>query len=187
MKWQKENKHKLGKIGNMRTNCPYNCSYCYDKKALKQYPNTQLCADHNTDFMKSSKAIPMPPRSINRLYIGGDIRTIKEAKKLIAMANTYSDKTFYGYTKAWQNKKLLPYLETLRDLDNVILRASFDTITGTPPKSWTLAGVLEAKTLESFKQKFLICNFSNDKIKCDVCKKCFNKKLAKIAIFFPKH
>jgi hypothetical protein len=193
-KFQDKQNSKLGKIAHFSTNlstCSQKCSYCYAKKAIRMYKNTRANYDNNTNVLKSSGILPDVPknRDIIRMYVAGDMSTVKEIKAWINLASKKENrqKIFFGYTKAWINPELLPELEKLKSLNNVILRASMDKQTGYDiPKNWAGAGINNPETIKHAK-KLYVCKFEKNKIKCDSCRICFRKNLSHFSIFFNMH
>jgi hypothetical protein len=193
MKFQRYNS-KLGKVQHFSTlpvdTCYQDCGYCYSKKSLQQYPNVIKNYMYNTKQLNKGKPLPDPYNNckVIRMYVSGDFQNIHTIKEWIRLSKKHKDKTFYGYTKQWQNKELLPYLNKLRKLDNVVLRASIDTNTRLPSKSWTVSGVIQDNTQQRLKmRRTYTCLSTTKKIKCSDCRICFSKKLKQLTILFPYH
>lgn len=192
MKFQTENKTKLGKIAHFSTlpykTCFQNCSYCYAVKSVKMYPSVKKCYTDNTNALNNGALLPEIPKNRNvvRMYVSGDFQNVHTIKEWIRLAQQNKQVTFYGYTKQWKNKELLPYFNSLSVQSNVVLRASVDNEIGYDiPKGWTQAGVKEDK---QYNGKFFTCK-SNSKngLKCDKCKICFLPRYKNVPVYFPKH
>jgi hypothetical protein len=196
--YQLENKTKLGKISHFSTlpqkTCFQDCQYCYALKAQRIYPNVRANWTKNTNALYNGALLPLIPRNRQgkplrktmRLYLSGDFQNVHTAKQWIFKAQENQDVMFFGYTKQWQNRDLLPFLETLKALPNVVLRASVDKETGyNVPEGWTKAGILEDNIKEA---KFFVCKSNaKTKLKCFDCKVCFSVKHKNTPVYFPKH
>ncbi len=191
------NGSKLGKIAHFSTlphkTCYQNCSYCYALKSVKMYPATKENYTNNTEALNNNAKLPVIPKSrkVVRMYVSGDFQSLHTIKEWIRLALQNKDIKFFGYTKQWKNESFIHYLNILRDLPNVVLRASVDNETGyNVPQGWSIAGIYRHgdDTLPHVKgNRYYLCKFSKNKIKCDKCKICFSTKLEKINVFFPSH
>ncbi len=197
LKFQLENKTKLGKIAHFSTlpvkTCYQDCGYCYAKKSVRMYPTVKENYTRNTNALNNFENLPDTPknRKVVRMYVSGDFQNKHAINEWRRLALYTPDTIFYGYTKQWKNKKLLKELEKLKSYNNVVLRASVDDKTGyNVPKGWIKAGITDSKSrglqLENGVKSY-VCKFQDDKIKCDTCRICFSKKLENIEIYFPKH
>jgi len=181
---------KLGKMAHFSTNCPFNCKYCYGKKARKQYKNVLENQNNNSKMLADGNELPDIPKSRNvcRMFsANGDFETVENVKQWIRLAKRFPNKTIYGYTKRWQTLEFIPELDKLRNMSNVVLRASIDDETGhNVPKGWTKAGILLDST--NTNEKHFICkSLKNKKLQCDKCKVCFLKRFENVPVYFPEH
>lgn len=195
-KFMKKQTSKMGKIAHFSTDhttCFRVCSYCYGKKAVNMYKATKRNYENNTKVLNGGGSLPDIPKNadIVRMYVNGDFHTLHVINQWYMLARKNPQVKFFGYTKQWQNRKLLSGLEKLKQLPNVVLRASVDCETGyNIPKGWSIAGIYTEEVKEiarHYKLKHYVCKFSKNKIKCDSCKICFKSKLSHYAIFFPYH
>ncbi len=194
LKMQPSNRTKLGKIAHFSTlpfkTCYQSCDYCYALKSVRMYPSVKANYTKNTEALYNGALLPDVPknRRVVRMYVSGDFQNIHTVKQWIELANKPQNKEvmFYGYTKQWKDNEMLPFLTILKNLPNVVLRASVDSLTGYDiPATWTQAGILEDTEKD---YKYFVCK-SNKKtgLKCDKCKVCFSVKHKNIPIYFPKH
>ena len=192
LKFQTENKHKLGKIAHFSTlphkTCYQACSYCYAIKSVRQYPNVKKCYTGNTKALNNGALLPDVPKNRNvvRMYVSGDFQNQHTIKEWWRLAKENKTVTFYGYTKQWKNPELAPFLPALRDLPNVVLRASVDSQIGYDvPKGWTKAGIDD--TALKAKKHFICKSTSKNGLKCEKCKVCFLPKFRNVPVYFPQH
>ena len=200
---------KGSKVGNTtchlstnKSTCIQECEYCYNDPILLRWKNVGKNYDNVTQsIINREKIPPIPKNKVNcRISINGDFSfdniddSIYYIMEWYRVASEHENVNFFSYTKSWKDKKLLPYLNKLRSLKNVTIRASIDKTTGYKiPKNWTYSGILENNTLDKIKvKKYFICQFNNKKSKlykvpCDKCKICISKKLSHIPVFFDEH
>jgi hypothetical protein len=192
MKWQCKNS-KLGKMAHFSKECPFDCAYCYGKKAIHMYKGTRANIKFNTDMMLTNEYPQIPNnRQVARLFsVYGDFESIEEIKKAIRLAQNNPSKMIYLYTKTWTIDSYIPYLRYLKNMKNVVLRFSVDSKIGSKvPSDFTMAGIVDNKTDTS--KKHFICKFGTKghkmyKLTCDKCKICFTKSLEKMPVYFPAH
>ncbi len=194
LKMQSKNLTKLGLIAHFSTlpfkTCYQNCTYCYAVKSVKMYPSVKANYSKNTHVLNNGGFLPNVPKNRNvvRMYVSGDFQNIHTIKQWISLATKPENKNvmFYGYTKQWKNPELLPFLKTLNNLDNVIIRASVDNETGyNIPEGFVKAGILEDNIKDG---KFFVCKSTKKNgLKCDKCKVCFSVKHKNVPVYFPKH
>ncbi len=191
--FKKEQKSKMGKIAHFSTDhttCFRKCSYCYGLKIVNMYKASKANYENNTRVLNRGSSLPALPKGskVVRMYVNGDFHSKHAIREWIALAYVNKDVKFFGYSKQWQNKELLPLLEKLKSLDNVVLRASVDKDTGYKiPSGWSRAGIFEGNGIHLDNKHYYICKFKDNGIKCDKCKICFSSKLSHYAIYFPKH
>ncbi len=192
MKFQLENRTKLGKIAHFSTlpykTCYQKCTYCYAIKSVRMYPSVKKCYTDNTKALNNGVSLPDVPanRSVVRMYVSGDFQNTWTIYEWCRLAYDNPNVTFYGYTKQWLNSELLPHLEELKAMPNVVLRASVDLQTGyNTPIGWTKAGINDAAIKAT---KHFICkSTSKNGLKCDKCKVCFLPKFKAVPVYFPQH
>lgn len=193
LKFQMQNKTKLGKIAHFSTmpydTCAQKCTYCYALKSVRMYPSVKANYTLNTEALNNGARLPDVPknRSVIRMYVSGDFQNKHTVLEWFRLAKENKDKIFYGYTKQWTNSYLLPYLTLLKNLDNIVLRASVDSQTGYDvPIGWTQAGILEHSRKKQ--GKYFVCK-SNKKtgLKCEACEICFLPKFQNVPVYFPAH
>jgi hypothetical protein len=202
---------KIGKISHCSTNkntCIKQCPYCYGDKSLKQYPAVKKNYDGNTLALinRDKLSFISKSRKYHRFNLVGDFSfkndldtSIYYIQEYIRLAKHHDGINahrvqFFGYTKSWQDKKLVPYLKEFNKLENVSLRCSVDATTGIRiPKGFKKAGIKyicwESMGIPLKGQ--YICQYGNKdhkmyKVKCDTCKICINKK-CNVDVYFPAH
>jgi hypothetical protein len=171
-----------------------------------QYPNVKANYDKNTlALINREKLADVPTsRKYHRFNMVGDFSfkndigtSIYYIQEYIRLAKHHDGINghyvqFFGYTKSWQDKKLVPFLQEFNALKNVSLRCSVDVLTGIRiPKGFKKAGITYALPNERPLKGQYICQFGNKehkmyKVKCDTCKICINKK-CNVDVYFPAH
>ncbi len=199
LKFQSQNKSKLGKIAHFSTDhstCFKVCKYCYNHKSIRMYKATKANYESNTRALNNGESLPNVPknRDVVRMYMNGDFDSIETINEWKRLATENPETKFFGYTKQWQNSHLILALLELSKMDNVVLRASVDsetdkTIFDVQKAGFSIAGIFEGnKSLSRVNAKnYYVCKFAENKRTCDKCKICFSKKLSHYAIFFPAH
>lgn len=194
MKFQPENRTKLGKIAHFSTlpyeTCFQECSYCYSVKSVKMYPSVKKCYTDNTNRLNNGERLPEIPKNRNvvRMYVSGDFQSVWVISEWVRLARANKNVIFYGYTKQWKSKVegMLPMLTILKSLPNVVLRASVDSQIGyIVPAGWTKAGIDDTAIKE--KKHFICKSNKQNGLKCEKCKVCFSLKHQNIPVYFPAH
>jgi hypothetical protein len=199
------NNTKLGKIPSFSlpaiSSCPGATSWCSGKcyadkvsriykNAAKSYQTNFEAAKNNKDFvlLVNTELSKLSNKGIKtfRFHVSGDFFDVKYIHNWVSIAKTNPNMMFYGYTRSWSIPNMLPHLETLRGLQNVILFASTDMSTTQPiPTGWREAYAGDAQPL--WKPKMVFCLEQAGKLStCDTCKLCFNPK-STINIYFKTH
>jgi hypothetical protein len=191
---------KLGKIpsfslSSLKT-CPSKTEWCkkncYAQKCERQYPNVKRAYAINlnattkeTFVSRMIEEVRNSNSNVMRIHVSGDFFDVRYIYNWIRIAKMCPDITFYGYTRAWEHKDLLPHLGILNAIPNVVLFASVDeTTTRRPPKSFRVAYAGDEKANNI---KAVMCPQQQDKVDyCSDCKICFNTK-SKTNVFFTTH
>ena len=193
LKFQPENKSKLGKIAHFSTmpfkTCYQECSYCYALKSVRMYPSVKSNYEYNTNSLNNGAIFGDIPkkRKVVRMYVSGDFQNLHTINQWYVKAIENKDVMFYGYTKQWKNAKLVKALTILKSLNNVVLRASVDDQIGYDiPNGWVKSGIFEDKAIKG--DRYIVCkSTTKNGLKCDTCKICFKKNIESVEVYFPKH
>jgi hypothetical protein len=205
LKFQLKGSKVGNKIFHFSTNhdtCLKKCSYCYNHASIRRYKNTGINYDNNTQGIIDRLRLPAIPKNkiAGRMSLNGDF-SFKNLKDSVFYINEWHrlaianrNVMFFGYTKSWQDKRLLNCLNAFKAEKNVVLRASVDDETGyNIPPTWTMAGIATIEVIEETSKKTVfVCKFNQKghklhKVTCDKCKVCFNKGSENIVVLFPKH
>ncbi|MCI4436574.1 MAG: hypothetical protein JHC33_07170 [Ignisphaera sp.] len=196
------NNTKLGKIPSFSlpaiNSCPGRTTWCsnlcYADKVARIYKNaeksyyTNMDATTKVDFVSlmNDEIAKLVKKNIKtfRIHVSGDFYDVKYIYRWVSIIQANPEMMFYGYTRSWSVDNLLPHLETLRCLPNVILFASTDdTTVGTPPATWREAYAGDTKPNG---KKMVTCLEQAGKVAtCDKCKICFNHKSTLNIHFIP--
>lgn len=118
-------------------------SICYAKRVVA----TKLVWDVWTENSKTERLPgdedPLPDDAkLVRIHVSGDFTSNEYIVEWITLAVSRPEVEFFGYTRSWRVKDLLPTLDALRCLPNVQLFASMDTsIKELPPQGWRRAWI----------------------------------------------
>ncbi len=200
---------KVGKCSHGSTNrdtCFFKCSYCYGEKSLKQYPNVRENYNNNTNALVNREKLPYVNKSrvFHRFNLVGDFSfkndvetSIYYIQEYIRLAKHHNGikghyVQFFGYTKSWQDSRLIPYLQEFNSLSNVNIKCSVDALTGIRiPEGFQKAGITYNLASDKPLKGQFTCQFTNKesrlyKVTCDKCRVCINKK-CKVDVYFPAH
>lgn len=196
---------KLGKIPSFSlpsiTTCPGATSWCvkacYAQRLERQYKNVNKSYEMNLDTALNNKDFVLIMNTeisklVNkgittfRWHVSGDWVSCKYIYDWVNIVKSNPTMTFYGYTRSWCVPNLLPHLENLKKLSNVVLFASTDvTTTETVPLGWREA--FAGDVMPNNKPKMITCLEQAGKLdSCDKCKLCFNNK-STVNIYFKTH
>jgi hypothetical protein len=199
------NNTKLGKIPSFSlpaiSSCPGATTWCASKcyadkvariykNAAKSYETNFNATKNNKDFvlLMNTELVKLSNKGINifRFHVSGDFYDVKYVYDWVNIAKSNPNMQFYGYTRSWSISNMLPHLEALRSLPNVILFASTDTATmGNIPNGWREAYAGDSKPGGT--PKMVFCLEQAGKLStCDQCKLCFNTK-STVNIYFKTH
>lgn len=195
---------KLGKIPSFSlpaiTSCPGRTTWCSNKcyadkiariykNAAKSYEINFNATRSNKDFvlLMNSELNILSKKGCNtfRFHVSGDFYDVAYIHDWINIVKSNPAIMFYGYTRTWSIPNMLPHLEALRCLPNVILFASTDSSTfGNAPIGWREAYAGNAKLNG---KKMITCLEQAGKVPtCDKCRLCFNFK-STLNIHFKPH
>lgn len=198
------NNTKLGKIPSFSLPAIDSCpgattwckSKCYADKVARIYKNaaksyeTNMIATSNISFVSlmNTELAKLTAKGVKvfRMHVAGDFYDVKYIYKWANIIKANPSIMFYGYTRSWSIPNMLPHLELLRGLQNVILFASTDTTTvGKVPSGWREAYAADNPLTN--KPKMIACLEQAGKVtSCDQCKICFNTK-STVNIYFKTH
>jgi hypothetical protein len=107
-----------------------------------------------------------------RVHVGGDFHSSEYAESWIDVCEARPRTQFWGYTRSWNVKTLLPILEQLRALPNVHLWASTDPDLPLPPNNgWRTAFLAIDPRASGIK-----CRHQQGEVEsCLECGYCFRK------------
>ncbi len=178
------------KIGNIfsfslpgKITCPGASEWCLKKCYGYRYeirrPNCRSAYLMNLVLTEDSEQftrmmIGIIPRIIPsfRIHVSGDFYNSEYILSWIKICMSFPEIKFWTYTRSWEVKGLLPYLEKLNVLNNVQLFASTDPTMKLPPINWRTAFIEGDKRASG-----IMCPAQiNDNISCDNCGYCYNKQ-----------
>jgi len=131
-----------------QASCPgasaYCASICYARHGHYLFGSVQAKYAANLAAMRAGTLEPqlaaeldnLAAGTVIRLHTSGDFPTVAYVRVWARLAVSHPSLTFYGYTRSWNVRRLLPALEVLRQLPNVTLWASTDPTMPAPPANW---------------------------------------------------
>jgi len=165
--------------------------FCYAAYGRHIFPSVKKARIENyeltkrDDFTKIMVAAIKKLREkgfeILRLHEEGDFYDKVYIEKWIEIARRLKENKvnviIYAYTKSWRVKELLPYLEELKKNENVVLIASTDSFSGSPPEGWKEAGIEFC-----YNQPAILC--PHDAGKVPSCSDCLLCVRAHVNVYF---
>ena len=196
---------KIGKIANFSVSCLTTCpgqttwcaKKCYAKRLEVQYPNVRSSYADNFKLSKLSnfsrmvtlelKKLPESYTKV-RIHVGGDFYSVLYINKWISIVKSNPNLSFYAYTKSWRIPHMIPHLQKLAALSNMVLFASTDLETfnlgETVPLGFREAYAGDIKPAGRRLTHCLVQTKTKDT--CDACNLCMNKKI-NTNIYFSTH
>jgi protein gp88 len=167
---------------------------CFAKKVVHNKPVWQLWAD-NTARGDELPPLPADAKTV-RIHVSGDFDTQGYIASWIQLARSRPEVQFFGYTRSWRVKELLPLIDMLDEEPNVNIWASIDqSIEEMPPGGFRRAWIegdprltkLTDMTYRTFDgQKAVVCpEQSGFMPNCQTCKLCFHDN--NLDLVFLKH
>jgi hypothetical protein len=132
-------------------------------------------------------AVPPIPDdcTLLRLHISGDFTTAEYIDGWVARLTARPDVTAWAYTRSWRVASLLPALERLRALPNMVLFASMDkSVSEPPPDGWRVAWI----DGDPRAPKRLVCPEQTGRTPdCETCTYCFRNGPNRADVVFLNH
>jgi hypothetical protein len=160
---------------------------CYAKGGRHIFPSVRKARLANYELSKRKDFVDIMVKAISELYIRGykvlrlheegDFYDEEYIRKWIEIVKELRKRgnriLIYAYTRSWRLPNLLPLLEELRRLPNVVLIASTDRDTGPAPKGWPEAGINFC-----YNKYSVMCLSDQGKVPdCSNCKLCLTGKV----------
>lgn len=114
---------------------------CYAVNLDRLWPNVAARWAENLVAVQLGK-MPIIGHRVKyfRIHVSGDFYSAQYVRQWIRLVRQHPDVLFWGYTRSWRVKRMLPALEDLRGEPNVQLFASTDgSITEPTPAGWRVA------------------------------------------------
>lgn len=120
--------------------CPGSSAECEDICYAKRIVNADVLRIYEENSLTWELPSLPSDAKIVRFHVSGDFDTEPYIFNWVRLCQDHPDVRFWGYTRSWCIRHLLPLLEELRALPNVQLFASVDnSIKEEPPAGWRRA------------------------------------------------
>lgn len=146
--------------GTSTGTCPGSSEECESICYAKRVVNTPLVwemwrINSETERLPGPED-PLPDDAkVVRLHVSGDFTSEEYIEEWVRLAESRLDVRFFGYTRSWRVKGLLPALERFRALPNVQLFASMDkSIKALPPEGWRRAWIENDERLQQVRDDY---------------------------------
>lgn len=167
--------------------CPgaseYCAAVCYARKGHYTFPSVQdkyaanLAALHS-GALESALRLELDalvPSTVIRLHTSGDFLSAAYVRMWQRLAASHPALIFYAYTRSWRVARMLPALESLRQLANFTLWASADPTMPNPPAGWPTTRIVatfaDAPGIAHCPEQ------TGKRADCASCGLCFNPRL----------
>jgi len=169
---------------------------CYARKAEVQYPDVLPCRERNLDESKKESFVADMIKTISwnvtsrkntqdkqiwfRIHESGDFYSLAYLEKWIDIARQFPNIHFLAYTKAVELIKLAGKMPK-----NLVIR--YSVWSDTAPEQLEIATSLKLPIFTAFQpeildQKVKADHYTKCLCDCQKCKKCYSKKLPKLAV-----
>lgn len=119
--------------------CPGRTAYC-EELCYAQRMGPWLDLLHRENTKRGASLPPLPEdASLVRGHVAGDFDTATYILAWVRLATKRPEVQFWFYTRSWRVPTLLPFLEILRQLPNVVMWASMDPGCEDAPPGWPRA------------------------------------------------
>jgi hypothetical protein len=156
---------------------------CYAARPVTENGAVYKVWERNS-FLETVPSIPAEC-TLLRLHVSGDFTTEAYIDGWVAQLTQRPDVTAWAYTRSWRMASLLPALERLRALPNVVLFASMDeSIPELPPDGWRRAWIQgDARAPQR-----LLCPEELGRVRdCETCTYCLRDGANRADVVFVRH
>ena len=166
------------------------CEYCYALTGFYRMRGTIEARAHNKKDWKRKGWVDAMVKAIGkseyfRWFDSGDIYCEDLAEKIIRVMRSTPATKHWLPTRMYKDRKLLPWLQVMNDLDNVVVRYSSDSVQGErldySPNSTIVQNADDFRPEKGYS----LCRAYDRKGKCGTCRACWSKYVTTIA--YPLH
>jgi hypothetical protein len=169
--------------------CPGASTWCREKCYSRRYeqyrPSCRYSYNKNlaTSLMPHfiPKILEKLPETTNclRIHVSGDFYSPEYINSWYEICKQRPNTIFWGFTRSWSVERLLPEINKLRELPNVVLIGSTDPSMELPPDDWRVAYIETDERANGLK-----CPQQRKKVdSCKQCKYCYSSKNKGSVIF----
>ena len=164
------------------------CKGCYAKAGNYFRPNVMEPRRHNEQDWKRPEWVADMVKELDndryfRWFDSGDIKSASQARKILEVMKLTPWVKHWLPTRSHKLDRIRPILEEMRQLPDVCVRYSSDSITGGYDD---LHGSTIIPTPDTDDENLTVCMaYSNPGKKCDGCRKCWDKAVDIVA--YPAH
>ena len=157
------------------------CSGCYATTGNYRYPNVKAPREHNrSDWQRNNWVFDMVTELANDRYFrwfdSGDMYSIDLARKIYMVMQATPHVKHWLPTRMYKFKKFQAVIALMRQLPNVVVRASSDSITGD-----VLTDQKHSSTIASSfddRDDISVCKAYEHGGKCSGCRACWDASVA---------
>jgi hypothetical protein len=160
------------------------CKGCYAATGNYRFPNVKKPRIHNKEDWKQSDWVAVMVKELDndryfRWFDSGDVYHPELAKKMYQVMVSTPWVKHWLPTRSHKLKRILPILEKMKLLPNVMVRYSSDSVRGEFNKDIHGSAIVGEDQLDT--KGVTICHAYTNEGKCGDCRACWDKSVSTVA------
>ena len=166
------------------------CSMCYALQGRYTFGAVKEVRDHNLSDWTESDWTDAMVKAIGkgtyfRWFDSGDIYSPELAEKIFEVCQRTPNCAHWIPTRAYKDSRIVPFLDKLNALPNVVVRLSSDSIDGETIEGDNTSTIVESPEDFVSGKGRVLCRAYTRAGKCGNCRACFDKRVK--IVFYPRH
>jgi hypothetical protein len=160
------------------------CAGCYATTGNYRFPNVKAPREHNREDWKRSEWVSEMVSELDndryfRWFDSGDMYDIRLCRKILEVMRLTPWVRHWLPTRMHKFKKFVSTIDAMESLDNVVVRKSSDSITGSTIEGLTTSTIVPTK--EDAPRGSTVCEAYTREGKCADCRACWSKDTRVVA------
>lgn len=166
------------------------CSTCYALQGRYTFGAVEAVREHNLSDWQAPEWADAMVKAIGksklfRWFDSGDIYSPQLAEKIFEVCQRTPNCAHWIPTRAYKDSRIVPFLDKLNALPNVVVRLSSDSIDGETIEGDNTSTIVESPEDFVSGKGRVLCRAYTRAGKCGNCRACFDKRVKIVS--YPRH